>query len=77
LLENPITKGFKMISTIQTSNAAYIQPSAPKDDNAKGVTKTEKSEGVDKVSALKAQIENGTYKVDLSKTANAVAEELL
>jgi len=65
-----------MISTVQTSNAAYIQASTSKDDNSKGVAKAEKGEGVDRVSALKAQIENGTYKVDLSKTANAVAEEL-
>ena len=66
-----------MISKIQTSNVAYIQPSAPKDDSSKGITKTEKTEGVDKVSALKEQIANGTYKVDLAKTAQAVAEELL
>lgn len=66
-----------MISTIQTSNAAYIQPTAPKDDASKGVAKTEKSEGIDKVSALKEQIANGTYKVDLAKTAQAVAEELI
>lgn len=66
-----------MISTIHASNAAYIQSSAPKDDSSKGVVKTEKSEGVDKVSALKEQIANGTYKVDLAKTAQAVAEELI
>jgi anti-sigma28 factor (negative regulator of flagellin synthesis) len=66
-----------MISKIQTSNVAYIQPSAPKDDSSKGITKTEKTEGVDKVSALKEQIANGTYKVDLAKTAQAAAEELI
>ncbi|WP_263832738.1 flagellar biosynthesis anti-sigma factor FlgM [Sulfurospirillum oryzae] len=66
-----------MISKVQTSNAAYIQQSTPKDTSSKGVEKTEKSEGVDKVSALKEQIANGTYKVDLAKTAQAVAEELI
>ncbi|WP_333803984.1 flagellar biosynthesis anti-sigma factor FlgM [Sulfurospirillum sp.] len=66
-----------MISKVQTSNVAYLQQSAPKDDSSKGVSKTEKSEGIDKVSALKAGIENGTYKVDLAKTAQAVAEELI
>ena len=66
-----------MISTLQASNMAYVQSSVPKDDTSKGVSKTEKSEGIDKVSALKAQIENGTYKVDLSKTANAMAEDLI
>ena len=66
-----------MISNIQASTMAYVQPSAPKDDSSKGVAKTEKSEGVDKVSVLKEQIENGTYKFDLSKTAQAIAEELI
>lgn len=66
-----------MISTIQTSNMAYVKPSASKDESSKGVAQTEKSEGVDKVSALKAQIDNGTYKIDLAKTAQAVAEELI
>jgi anti-sigma28 factor (negative regulator of flagellin synthesis) len=66
-----------MISTIQTSNMAYIQPNVAKDDSSKGVIKTEQSEGVDKVSAIKEQIANGTYKVDLTKTAQAAAEELI
>ncbi|AHJ12649.1 MULTISPECIES: flagellar biosynthesis anti-sigma factor FlgM [Sulfurospirillum] len=66
-----------MISTVQSSNVAYVQQNSLKEDASKGVSKTEKSEGVDKVSALKAGIENGTYKFDLAKTAQAVAEELL
>lgn len=66
-----------MISTIQASNVAYIKPNAPKDESSKGVAQTEKSEGVDKVSALKAKIDNGTYKIDLAKTAQAAAEELI
>lgn len=66
-----------MISNVQSSNLAYVQNGLPKDGSSKSVEKTEKSEGLDKVSALKAQIENGSYKVDLNKTANAVAEELL
>lgn len=66
-----------MISKVQTSNVAYLQQSAPKDNLSKGVAKTEKSEGIDKVSAIKEQIANGTYKVDLAKTAQAVAEELI
>ena len=66
-----------MISNIQASNVAYLQQSAPRDDASKSVSKTEKSEGLDKVSAIKAGIENGTYKVDLAKTVNAIAEELI
>ena len=66
-----------MISNVQSSNLAYVQNGLPKDGSSKSVEKTEKSEGIDKVSALKAQIENGTYKVDLSKTAKAMVEDLL
>ena len=66
-----------MISTIQTSNATYIQSNVPKDDSSKGIRKTEQSQGLDKASAIKEQIANGTYKVDLAKTAQAVAEELI
>ena len=66
-----------MISTVQTSNAAYVQGSAFKDDTVKSAGKTEKSEGIDKLSTLKAEIEEGTYKVDLKKTAKAIMEELL
>ncbi|KFL35354.1 MULTISPECIES: flagellar biosynthesis anti-sigma factor FlgM [unclassified Sulfurospirillum] len=66
-----------MISTVQSSNVVYVQQNSLKEDASKGVLKTEKSEGVDKVSALKAGIENGTYTFDLAKTAQAVAEELL
>ncbi|AFL68416.1 flagellar biosynthesis anti-sigma factor FlgM [Sulfurospirillum barnesii] len=66
-----------MISKVQASNVAYIKQSAPKEDSTKGISKTDKSEGVDKLSAIKAQIEDGSYKVDLVKTSGAVAEALL
>ncbi|MCD8544640.1 MAG: flagellar biosynthesis anti-sigma factor FlgM [Sulfurospirillum cavolei] len=66
-----------MISTVQTSNTAYVQQSSLKEDASKSVSKTDKSDEVDKLSTLKAQIENGSYKVDLTKTAQAVAGELL
>lgn len=66
-----------MISTIQSQASAYIQQNTPKDDALKGVQKTEKSEVLDKVTALKEQIQNGNYKVDIVKTAGAIAEELI
>ncbi|ACZ12164.1 flagellar biosynthesis anti-sigma factor FlgM [Sulfurospirillum deleyianum] len=66
-----------MISQVQASNVAYVKPSALKEESSKNVNQTEKSEGVDKLSAIKAQIENGSYEVNLAKTAKAVAEELL
>lgn len=66
-----------MISNVQASSMAYVQNNALKDETSKSVEKTGKNEGLDKISALKEQIANGTYKVDLTKTANAIAEELL
>ena len=66
-----------MISNISAQSAAYVQQVAPKSDESKGVRETQKSEELDKVSTLKEQISNGTYKVDSFKTAQAIAEELL
>ena len=66
-----------MISTIKPQSSAYIQQSAPKEDSSKSVQKTEKSEALDKVSALREQIKNGTYVVDIAKTAHSIAEELI
>ncbi len=66
-----------MISTIQSNAAAYVQQVAPKDESSKGVQKTEKSEALDKVAALKEQIQSGTYTVDVAKTAQAIADELI
>ncbi|MDD3344380.1 MAG: flagellar biosynthesis anti-sigma factor FlgM [Sulfurospirillaceae bacterium] len=66
-----------MISNINTQSMAYVQASSPKDNESKGVSKTEKSEELDKVSSLKKQIQEGTYQVDLFKTAQSITEELL
>lgn len=65
-----------MISNINAQASTYVQQVGPKSENSKGVKETQKSEELDKVSALKEQIQNGSYQVDLSKTAGAVAEEL-
>ena len=65
-----------MISNINAQASTYVQQVAPKSEYSKGVKETQKSEELDKVSALKEQIQNGSYQVDLSKTAGAVAEEL-
>ena len=66
-----------MISNINAQSAAYIQASAPKESESKGVNKTEKNEELDKVSSLKKQIQEGTYQMDLFKTAQSITEELL
>ena len=65
-----------MISNINAQAGTYVQQVAPKGDVSKGVKEIQKSEELDKVSALKEQIQNGSYQLDLSKTAGAVAEEL-
>lgn len=65
-----------MISNVQSSSVAYVQGNSPKDEKTQSVAKSEKSEGLDKVSALKEQIENGSYKVNLDKTVGAIADEL-
>ena len=66
-----------MISNINAQSTAYIQPSAPKESESKGVGKTEKSEELDKVSSLKKQIQEGSYQVDLFKAAQSITDELL
>ena len=65
-----------MISNINAQTMAYVQKAAPKNDESKGVSETQKSEELDKTSTLKEQITNGTYAVDPLKTAQAVADEL-
>ena len=53
--------------------ASQVSPSG--DSNQNKINKVETKE-VDRVSAIAEQIKNGTYKVDMSKTAKAIAEEL-
>ena len=65
-----------MISKVQASTVGYIQQNSIKEDATKNVAKTEKSEGLDRLSKHKAQIAEGSYTVDISKTAKAVTEEL-
>lgn len=66
-----------MISNVNSQSNAYVQQLAPKSENSKGVSQIQKSEELDKVSSLKEQINNGTYKVDLLKTSQAIMEELI
>ncbi len=65
-----------MISNINAQSTAFIQPSSPKESESKGVSKTEKNEELDKVSSLKKQVQEGSYQVDLLKTAQSITEEL-
>ena len=65
-----------MISKV-SSQASLLakQVSQGRDESQNKINKIETKE-VDKVGAIAEQIKNGTYKVDMSKTAQAIAEEL-
>lgn len=53
-------------------------PQNPKVDSAKGDNSPEKlSQNEQKVSEIKEQIDNGTYKIDINKTADKMAQDLL
>ncbi len=68
-----------MISKVQQPTVVYTQQVVSnKDDVSKTVPiPTAEAEALDKVAMLKKQIENGTYKVDIEKTAKAIVEELI
>lgn len=46
-------------------------------DNAPQDIKTEQVAEANKVSDIKQQIDNGTYKIDINKTADKMAQDLL
>ncbi len=54
-----------------SSNSTFISTISPK--NNKQIENVEKS----KVESLKEAIQNGTYKIDLDKTASKMAKSLL
>jgi len=64
-----------MISNVQAGNAAYLQQINSK--NKKEPTSVSEVKEMDKVESLKEQIQNGDYKVDTQKTAEAVAKDLI
>lgn len=53
--------------------AKQVSQASDKDHNK--INKVETKE-IDRVSTIAEQVKNGTYKVDMSKTAEAIAEEL-
>ena len=69
-------KGYKMISKVGAGNSAYLQSSQDIKDS-KGVEPANKTKELDKVGALKEQIQNNDYKIDIDKTAKSVVEELI
>lgn len=65
-----------MITGLSSQASMLVEQLSSKSDNKnKKIEKTEAIEN-DKVSNLAKQIQEGTYKVDVSKMATAIAEEL-
>ena len=64
-----------MISNVQANSAAYLQQVNSK--NKKESSFVSKTKEMDKVESLKEQIQNGDYKIDTQKTAEAVAKDLI
>jgi len=64
-----------MISKVQAGTSAYLQQVNSK--NKKESSSVSDVKEMDKVESLKEQIQNGNYKIDTQKTAEAVAKDLI
>jgi len=64
-----------MISKVQAGTSAYLQQVSSK--NKKESSSVSEVKEMDKVESLKEQIQNGDYKVDTQKTAEAMAKDLI
>ena len=64
-----------MISKVQAGTSAYLQQVNSK--NKKESSSVSEVKEMDKVESLKEQIQNGDYKVDTGKTAEAMAKDLI
>ena len=62
---------------ILAGNATVYNQALKNSENRAKTTDVSKSKEVSKVDNIKAQIEAGTYKMDINKTARAMAEALL
>ncbi len=68
-------KRLKMISKVQANTAAYLQQISSQ--NKKESISVDKTKEMDKVESLKEQIQKGDYKLDTTKTAQAIAKDLI
>ncbi len=64
-----------MISTVQAGNSAYLQQVSTQ--SKKEMPPTSKVKEMDKVDSLKEQIQNGNYSINIAKTAQAIAKDLI
>ncbi len=65
-----------MISKVGAGNSAYLQKTQVSKEKD-GVAQVEKSKELDKVENIKEQVKNGSYKVDIQKTAQSILKELI
>ncbi len=64
-----------MISSLGSQGLANINKTLQSDKRQ--INKTNEVLANDKISVLSEQIKNGNYKIDLNKTATAIAKELM
>ena len=64
-----------MISKVQVGASAYLQQVNSKEKKESSLVS--KAKEMDKIESLKEQIQNGSYKVDTQKTAEAIAKDLI
>lgn len=60
-----------------TQNAQNTQNQKVQDSQKEETLATNLSENEQKVNEIKEQIDNGTYKIDINKTADKMAQDLL
>ncbi len=65
-----------MVSKVGVGSMTYLQNMQGTKDK-KGVAPTQKTKELDRVESIKEQIKNGTYQLDMNKTAQAVSDELI
>jgi anti-sigma28 factor (negative regulator of flagellin synthesis) len=65
-----------MVSNVGAGSSAYLQNMQDTKDK-KGIEPVKKSKELDKVDAIKEQISNGTYKLDMDKTAKSILEDII
>jgi len=65
-----------MVSNVGAGSSAYLQNMQDIKDK-KGVEPVKKSKELDKVDTIKEQIKNGSYKLDMDKTAKSILDELI
>ncbi|MDX1809885.1 MAG: flagellar biosynthesis anti-sigma factor FlgM [Sulfurospirillaceae bacterium] len=65
-----------MISKTRAGSAAILQNTQDLKKN-KGTAQVKKNKALDKTDMIKEQIKNGTYKVDIQKTAQSILKELI